>query len=373
MIPLAKPLIGDEEIEAVTRVMRSGMIAQGPEVAALETEIAAYVKAKHAVACSSGTAALFLALKAYGIGEGDEVITSPFSFVATASSIMMCGARPVFADVGDDFNLHHVQRTLETAKPPMGKTRVKAILPVHLFGLPSNVANSEWLGEHHIPLPVIGDGAQAIGATYGGTSVFAMGAASCLSLYATKNICCGEGGVVFTNNAMIADRVRRLRQHCYSDTPYLHSGLGYNLRMTDIAAAIARVQLRHVEEWTAQRTANAEVLRGFLEREEKEEKVILPRPAPQGVCHAWHQFTVRVRNRDKVVAYLKEHGIGCGIFYPVPLHKQPFIRDIIGEVSLPNAERFADEVLQVPVGPHVNEHDMEQVAHALSAAVRTYC
>ena len=304
MIPISKPLIGDAEKEAVLEVLDSGMLAQGPKVAKLEDQFAGTCHTRYAVATSSGTAALHVALLAHGIGPGDQVITTPFTFVASASSILFVGAEPVFVDIDKEtFNLDPA--LLEAAIT----SRTRAIMPVHLYGHPCDMDAILDIAERH-NLVVIEDAAQAIGASYKGEPVGGFGT-GCFSLYATKNIMAGEGGMITTNDENIADLCRLIRNHGMRRR-YYHDRLGYNLRMTDLHAAIALVQLERLEELAARRRANAAYLSSHIT------SVVIPQ-VRDGCIHAWHQYTVRVdggRDRDKALEMLHAAGVGAGIYYP---------------------------------------------------------
>jgi perosamine synthetase len=354
-IPISRPYLGDEEKAAVLAVLDSGMLVQGPQVAALEDEFAARIGVRHAVATASGTAALHLALLAHGIGPGDEVITSAFSFVATANAILYVGARPVFADVDEaTFDLDP-GRVAEAVT-----SRTRAVMPVHLYGLPCDMEGIMAVaGEHG--LTVIEDAAQAVGAAVDGRPVGTFGT-GCFSLYATKNVASGEGGIVTTDDDGVADRVRLLRQHGMR-ARYAYETLGFNLRMTDLHAAIARVQLGRLDELTARRRANAAALTRAIT------SVATP-TAPDGRDHVWHQYTVRVNRtalgRDEAAHRLEAAGIGVGVFYPRGLHQLPHVRAVVGDQRLPVTERLADEVLSLPVHPALDDDDLARVAAAVN-------
>lgn len=353
MIPISKPFIGEAEKQAVLAVLDSGMLVQGPRVAELEAKFAAVCGVKHAIATSSGTTALHLTLIANGIGPGDEVITVSFSFMATVSAILMAGATPVFVDVrADTFNMD--PDLIEAAITP----RTKAILLVHLYGLPCDMGKIMALAAKH-NLRVIEDACQAVGATYHGQPVGSFGTGM-FSLYATKNIMTGEGGMITTNDDALAEHCRLLRQHGMKRR-YYHDMLGYNYRMTDLHAAIGVAQMERLAGFTAQRRANAAYLNQHIET------AITPQE-PAGYGHVWHQYTIRVTHtdRDLAVKKLTEAGVGTGIFYPVPIHQQGFVREQFGEKHLPVTEQLAREVISLPVHPALSADDLHTIAAAVN-------
>ncbi len=350
MIPVSRPIIGEAEKQAVLEVLESGMLVQGPRVAALEEAFARVCGTRYAVATSSGTTALHLALLAHGIGPGDEVITTPFTFIASANSILYTGARPVFVDVEEDtFNINPA--LIEAAITP----RTKAILPVHLYGYPCDMEAIMGLARRH-GLVVVEDAAQAVGADYKGKPVGSFGT-GCFSLYATKNVMSGEGGMITTDDGATAERCRLLRAHGMRRR-YRHELLGYNFRLSDLHAAIGLAQVARLSEFTARRRANAAYLNSHLK------SVVTPQVRP-GYGHVWHQYTVRVRpgvDRDAAVRQLNEAGVGTGIFYPVPLHRQPYLAALgLGDCHLPVAERLAREVLSLPVHPLLSQEDLDTI------------
>lgn len=355
-IPPARPIIGEEEIEAVTRVMRGGMIAQGPEVRAFEEEFSAHFGlGRECVAVNSGTSGLHLGLLSCGIGPGDEVIVPSFTFAATANSVALTGATPVFADIAlDDF-------TLDPSSVAASITeRTRAIMPVHLYGHPAKMRELRALADEH-GLMLFEDAAQAHGASLGGTPVGAFGDFAMFSLYPTKNMTSGEGGMVSAATAEIAHRLRLYRNQGMLQQ-YHNEVVGLNNRMTDIHAAIGRVQLTKVDGWTSRRQANAEYLTSNLEG------VVTP-SLGEGAVHVYHQYTVRVADdRDGVATALKEeHGVGSGMFYPVPNHRlAPFQVDI----DLSATEQAARECLSLPVHPSLSEDDLERIVAAVNAVVR---
>jgi perosamine synthetase len=355
MIPISRPLVGSEEEAAVIAVLRSGMLAQGPQVARLEAAFADLCGVRHAVAVSNGTVALFMALIAHGIGPGDEVITTPFSFVATGNSVLMAGAQPVFVDIDEHtFNLNVAQ--IEAAITE----RTRAIMPVHLYGHPAEMNAILALAERY-ELVVIEDAAQAVGATYHSRPIGSFGTA-CFSLYATKNIMSGEGGMITTDDEAIADQLRLLRSHG-SRVRYYHDLLGYNFRMTDLQAAIGLAQLGKLELFTQQRIANA----AFLDAQITHPAIVKPTAAPH-VRHVYHQYTVRVHgDRDAVVRQLADQGVGSAVFYPLLIPQQPLYRDRGYQTFLPVAEQACREVLALPVHPALNESDLNQIAAAVNA------
>ena len=350
MIPISKPFIGEAEKQAVLEVLDSGMLAQGPRTAKFEERFAAVCGVKHAIATSSGTTALHVALLANHIGEGDEVITTPFTFIASVNSIVYVGARPVFVDIeAETFNIDPA--LIEAAITP----RTKAILPVHLYGYPCDMdAIMDIAARHH--LAVIEDAAQAVGAEYKGRRTGSYGT-GCFSLYATKNVMCGEGGMITTDDDALAQRCRMIRSHGMQRR-YYHDMLGYNFRMTDVHAAIGLAQMDRLDEFTAKRRANAAYLNAHITR------VVTPQVRP-GYAHVWHQYTVRLdkgRDREAAVKRLADAGVGTGIFYPVPANKQAHLVKMgLGDVSLPVAERLAEEVISLPVHPHLSQADLETI------------
>ncbi len=354
MIPIAKPVIGEAEKQAVLEVLDSGMLVQGPRVKALEERFAAVCGTKYAVATSSGTTALHIALLAHGIGPGDEVITTSFTFIATVSSILFTGAKPVFVDIEEEtFNLNPA--LIEAAITE----RTRAILPVHLYGYPCDMDAILDIARRH-DLLVIEDAAQAIGARYKGRPVGSFGT-GCFSLYATKNVMSGEGGMITTDDEAFAEKCRMLRSHG-SRKRYYYEFLGYNLRMSDLHAAIGLAQMDRLEEFTARRRENAAYLSEHIE------SVVTPK-VKEGYEHVWHQYTVRVdggRDRDAAVERLREAGIGTGVFYPLPVHQQGYIREIVGDVSLPVTEQMAREVISLPVHPLVSEDDLATIVAAVN-------
>lgn len=359
MIPMAKPILGEEEIDAVSAVLRSGQLVQGRLVEEFEGQFAAAVGATHAVAVANGTAALHVALLAHGIGPGDEVITTPFSFIATANAIQYTGAKPVFVDIqADDYNID--PRRIEEKIT----ARTRAILPVHLFGNPADLPAIREIAARH-QLVVIEDAAQAHGAEIAGCKIGSVGTA-CFSLYATKNLTTAEGGMVTTDDARVARRIRLLRSHGQEER-YQHEVLGFNYRLTEIQAAIGLVQIRRLEELTRRRIAHATYLNARLAGT----GVMTPVTRP-GVRHVYHQYTIRIPgDRDRLARGLQVAGIGTSVHYPRPIHQQKVYRDLGYTDSLPVAEQTSREVLSLPVHPSLTPAELDRIASEVSRLVAT--
>jgi dTDP-4-amino-4,6-dideoxygalactose transaminase len=359
MIPIAKPLIGEKEIEEVVNVLKSGMIAQGPRVAEFEEKFAEYVGVDYAVATSSGTTALHLAMLAAGVGKDDEVITTPFSFAATGNCVLYVGARPVFVDIDPQ------TYNIDPAKIEDAVTdKTRAILPVHLYGQPAEMAEINRIATDN-DLVVIEDAAQAHGALYNGQKTGSLGEMGCFSFYPTKNMTTSEGGIITTDNQEMAGRARILRAHGERER-YSHVVLGYNFRMTDIAAAIGLVQLEKLDDFNAKRLENAEYLTEHI----KEIPGIEHPYVLEGVRHVFHQYTIRVGGgkRDEFMKFLNENGIGTGIHYPIPIYKQKLYQDLKFSADCQEAEKAAKEVLSIPVHPDLSVEDVEKIVSVLSEA-----
>ena len=357
-IPAAKPIIGDEEREAVDRVLRSGMIAQGPEVAAFEQEFGAhFVGGRPTVALNSGTSAQHLGLLAAGVGPGDAVIVPSFTFAATGNSVALTGATPVFADIeADYFSLDPA--AVRAAITP----RTKGIMPVHLYGHPFLVDEIEAIAKEH-GLAIYEDAAQAHGASWNGRKVGTIGDFAMFSLYPTKNMTSGEGGMVTTASEKLARDVRVLRNQGM-EKQYENEVIGFNTRMTDIHAAIGRVQLTKVDAWTEQRQRNAAVLDAGLAGIDG---LQTPKVA-EGAVHVYHQYTIRVdaAERDRLrQALLEEYQIGSGVYYPIPNHRLPSLAHFAPGLDLPETERAAREVLSLPVHPSLSDADLERIVNGV--------
>ena len=358
-VPSARPILGEAEIEAAVRVLRSGRLVQGPEVAAFEAEFSALVEGRHCVAVNSGTSALLLALTALGIGPGDEVIVPSFTFAATANAVSLVGATPVFADIDPD------TFGLDTAAAAAAITpRTAAILPVDLYGHPSDKRGLGELAERR-GLAVVEDAAQAHGAALDGKPVGTFGQAACFSFYPTKNMHAIEGGLVVTPDAEVARTLRLLRNQGM-ERQYANEIVGYNLRLTDVAAAIGRVQLRQVLGWNEQRRANAAKLTAGLAGIPG---VHTPALAP-GATHVYHQYTVRVpaAHRAALHEHLTAQGVGSAVYYPTPVHRLAPFAELGADAVLPATEDAAARVLSLPVHPSLTDADLDRIV----AAVRSY-
>lgn len=353
MIPVAKPSLSKEEENAVIKVLRSGMLALGEEVQKLEEKFSKHFRYKYTVATSSGTTALQIALWAHEIGEGDEVITTPFTFIATANTILAANAKPVFADIDPlTYNIDPEKIEQKITK------KTKAIMVVHLYGYPCNMEEISRIAKKH-NLVIIEDACQAHGAKFKGKYVGSWGTAT-FSLYPTKNMTSGEGGLLTTNSKKIAERTKLYRTHGQKEK-YLHTEFGLNLRMTNIPAAIGLVQLKKIEKFTKKRQENAKYYLEHLKG------VQLP-VEENGYDHVYHLFTVRVpKKRDAFAKKLNEAGIGTGIHYPRPIHKQPYYKKIgYSKVSLPEVEKASKEVLSLPVHPEVTKKDLTYICRTFN-------
>ncbi|MEU5157017.1 DegT/DnrJ/EryC1/StrS family aminotransferase [Glycomyces sp. NPDC021274] len=351
-IPPARPHIGEAEIEAAVRVLRSGQVVQGPEVAAFEEEFTKVSGTAHCVAVNSGTSALQLALLAMGIGPGDEVIVPSFSFAASANAVRLVGAEPVFADIeADSFNIDP-----DSVAALIGP-KTAAIMPVHLYGNPADMARLTALADKH-GLAILEDACQAHGAQVDGKPVGSFGKAGTFSFYPTKNMHSLEGGMVSTDDAQLARTLRLLRNQGMEQR-YANEIVGANMRMTDVAAAIGRVQLGQLEGWTEQRRANAA-------RFDAEITTVATPPVAPGARHIYHQYTVRVTgDRDSALAQLKDAGVGSAVYYPTPIHKLvPYAHM---DVDLPVTDKAAAEVLSIPVHPSLTAGDIDRVIAAVNA------
>ena len=348
MINIAKPIMGTEEIDAVSRVMSGGGLAQGPEVVAFEREFSDVVAGRECIAVNSGTSALHLGLLAHGIGVGDEVIVPSFTFAATANSVRLTGAIPVFADILLDtycIDPLHIEALITN--------KTKAIMAVHLYGQPADISSLQKLAEKH-HLLFIEDAAQAHLAEFNGEPVGAFGAFAAFSFYPTKNMTAGEGGMIVTADKN-AERTSRLLRNQGMERRYENELVGFNNRMTDIHAAIGRVQLRKLPNWTQKRKENAKFY------DENLVGVVTPN-VPELNSHVYHQYTIRVSNgnRDRFSEELEKRGIGNGVYYPIPVHRLPSF-DL--QLDLPNTELACKTVLSIPVHPALTQSELESIVH----------
>ena len=365
MIPINVPLIGEEEIEAVVKVMRSGPLTSalgvGPMVTQFEKNFASFAGVKHAVAVNTGTAALHSAVVAAGVKQGDEVILPSFTFVATAEAVVMAGGKPVFTDIDPEtYNIspNAIKKNLTE------KTRV--IVPVDLYGFSVNMKPIREIASEH-GLAVVEDAAQAHGATYAGKPVGVFADVACWSLYASKNMTTGEGGVVTTDNDAVAETLRLVRTHGEKDK-YASLMLGYNYRMSEIQAAIGLVQLEKLPGFVAKRRANAKRLTNLLSASDR---LKLPEESEERQ-HSWYLYTVRLKNaegdeRDKILEELKKKGIGAVAYYVNPVHLMPYYRETFGARRLPETEKAASQVFSLPVHPGVTEEQINYIGETLLA------
>jgi len=359
MIPITKLVLSGDEENNVLRILRSGQLVQGKEIEEFEEEFASFIGSKYAVAVSSGTTALHLALLALGIGTGDEVITTPFSFIASTNAILYVGAKPVFVDIADDFNID--VNAIEKAITP--KTRV--ILPVHLFGNPCDMDNICNIAKKN-KVFVVEDACQAHGSIYRNKKIGSLGDLGCFSFYATKNMTTGEGGMVVTNNINYYRYLKMARSHG-SRVRYFHEFLGYNFRMTEMQATIGRVQLKKLIANNEKRIENANY---YNEHLAGIKGLVLPK-IKMNKKHVFHQYTVRITkdfpiNREIFSNILSNKGIGSAIYYPIPIHKQNSMKKIMyNKGSLSMSEQLSKEVISLPVHPFLKKEELEYIVKTI--------
>ncbi len=352
--------------EAVARVFDSQYFILSPEVQAFEEGLAQYVGAKHAVGCGSGTDALMLALMACGVGQGDEVITVPFTFVATAGPIALLGAKPVFVDI-DPVTYNIDVKKVEGAIT----SKTRAIIPVDLFGLMAPMTDLEAIAKKH-NLVLIEDAAQAIGAKAQGRTAGATGTMGSFSFFPSKNLgAAGDGGAITTNDSSIAQKLRKLRVHG-SPRRYEYELLGVNSRLDALQAAVLRVKLKYLDGWADERRKNAKRYGQLFQQSGVTDRVTLP-SEPAGYHHIYNQYTIRVSQRDKLREFLTEKGIPSEIYYPYPLHLQPVFKDLGGRAGdFPVSEQACKEVLALPIYPEMGEARQQQVVEGISQFLKTH-
>jgi perosamine synthetase len=360
MIPIAKPLLGKEELAAVKEVFESGILVQGEQTRLFESEFAEYIGVKHAIAVVNGTTALDVALKALGISHGDEVVTPAFSFVASSNCILYQGAKPVFADIDPKtFNIDpsDVERKITT--------KTKAIICAHLFGQPAAMRELKETAEKH-NIAVVEDAAQSHGAEYDGKKVGGIGDVGCFSFYATKNMTTGEGGMITTNDGELAAKIRLLINHGQTEK-YHHISLGYNYRMTEISAAIGHVQLRKLENFNKKRRENAQILTDGI----RKIRGLTPPHIAEKVKHVFYQYVIRVESefpldRDTLAKHLQKSGVGVAVHYPAPIYKQPLYQGLGYEKTVcPNTEDACAHILSLPAHPAVTKKELAYIIRAL--------
>jgi len=354
MIPISNPDIGEDERRGVLEVLESKMLVQGKNVEELERRFAEYVNTDHAIATINGTTALEVSLRAAGLSRGDEVITTPFSFIASSNSILFTGAKPVFVDVDQDtFNINPdlIQEKITD--------KTKAILPVHLYGQSCEMIKIMKIAEEN-NISVIEDACQSHGAEYSGKRTGSFGEAGCFSLYATKNMTASEGGIITTNDKGIAEKSRLLRNHG-QETRYHHKMIGYNYRMTNIAAAIGIAQMKKLDIMNSKRIENARLLSEGLK---DITGIILPKQ--KNGKHVFHQYTLRItdefsKTRDEFSKLLTENGVGNIIYYPIPIPMQEAYKNMGYSETLPVTDLISKQVISIPVHPQLSETDIQKI------------
>lgn len=354
IIPIARPNIGQEEIYEVTKVLRSAELSHGRWVEEFEEMFAKYVGTKFAIAVSNGTVALHLSLLSLGIKKGDEVITTPLTFMASSNSILYVGAKPVFIDIDPKtFNIN--QKLIEQKIT----VKTKAILPVHLYGLPADLENILRIAKKY-NLYVVEDAAQAHGAKIGNKVVGSFGDLGGFSFYSTKNMTTGEGGMITTNNENLAKKIRMFRNHGM-EKKYFHDILGFNFRMTNIQAAIGIQQLKKLNHFNQIRINNAKFLTVNLSAVDSIQTPFIP----TGLTHVFHQYTILIKNgkekRNDLSSYLQKNGVATMIYYPIPVHKQKFMQKMYRNVNMRNAEKATNCILSLPVHPLVTNRELQKI------------
>ncbi len=357
--------IRDEVLAEVTRVIDAQTFIMGPEVTQLEEVARQYTKTRHAIGCASGSDALFLALLAAGVGQGDEVLTTPYTFFATAGAIHRAGARPVFADIEEStFNLDPAAVEQALSRPH----RIKAVIPVHLFGAPAEMDPIAELCRKH-NLVCIEDAAQSIGAEYKGRSCGNLGDMACFSFFPSKNLgCYGDGGLVTTNDDGLAEKLRALRVHG-SKKKYYHEWVGVNSRLDALQAAVLRVKFKHLDSWTAGRQKNAGLYRKRLGALDL--PVRLPSPAASTTRHVYNQFVICGPRRDELKDHLAQRGVGTEVYYPLSMHQQKCFAYLgYKDGDFPRSEKAARESLALPVYAELAEDAVAYVCDAIASFYR---
>lgn len=353
MISLSQPDLGDEEKQRIATIIDRGPhLTRGPEVDAFESEFARFCGTSHGIATTNGTTALHTACEALGLGSDDRVATTPFSFVASANAIRWCGADPTFIDIREDtynLNLDRLEARLRDGE------QIDAVLVVHLFGLPCDMIHLRELAEEY-EFPIIEDAAQAHGATYEGKPVGSFGDAACFSFFPSKNITTGEGGMVVTDRADVAERTRSFIEHGTTDDGY--DGLGHNFCMSEITAAIGRIQLGKLPEYNEARRRNARRLTDELHDH------IVPPIEPKPCRHVYHQYTIQSDARNVLRRTLAEHDIASKAYYETPIHHQPAYSEC--DVRLPTADRLSSRVLSLPVHPHLSAEEVSHIVDTVT-------
>ncbi|MEP6716484.1 MAG: DegT/DnrJ/EryC1/StrS family aminotransferase [Terriglobia bacterium] len=363
-------LIRPEVDAAIARVLDHGRFIMGPEVGVFEQQIAEYCGTRFAIACASGSDAILLPLAAFGIGPGDKVVTTPFSFFATAGSIARLGAEPVFLDIDPEtYNLDAAQLAEYLGgQSASGVKSIKAILPVHLFGQCAQMDEIDAVA-NRFGIPVVEDAAQAIGAEFDGARAGSLARCAAFSFFPSKNLGgLGDGGLITTDDEELTERLRMLRNHGASST-YVHPFVGMNSRLDTLQAAVLSVKFRYLDAWTARRRANAATYRRHL-REMLNGTIVAPAEHPRRL-HVYNQFTIRIPDRDRVRGQLASCGIATAVYYPIPLHLQDCFQHLgYREGDLPHSERAAHEVLSLPIEPGLTDDDIRIVVTKLAEALR---